>query len=89
METMEEKELFDAEIEARAEALDNRTLYLSNVAYAMDIEQDLVIEIPLADDSVARATLTPADAELLLRQICKVMQIEVPKVPFSESDIPW
>lgn len=92
-ETMEEKEEFDAQIEARGEA----QLYPSKICYAFDIEQDLVVEIPIAGDSVARATLTPNDAAVLLLQICKVMEVEAPalpwfkapSVPFTESDIPW
>ena len=92
-ETNEDKMEFDAQVEARAEA----TLHQSNVAWACDIEQDLVIEIPLNDGSVARATLTPNDAAILLRQICKVMEVEAPALPwfdaptapFTESDIPW
>jgi hypothetical protein len=92
-ETTEDKVEFDAQIEERGEA----TLHQSKICYAFDIEQDLVIEIPIAGDSVARATLTPNDAAVLLRQICKVMEVEAPALPwfdappapFTESDIPW
>lgn len=94
-ETTEDKVEFDAQVEARAEM--EAQLHESKICYAMDIEQDLVIEIPIAGDSVARATLTPNDAAILLRQICKVMEVECPALPwfdappapFTESDIPW
>jgi hypothetical protein len=92
-ETTEDKVEFDAQVEERGEA----TLLQSKICYAFDIEQDLVIEIPLNDGSVARATLTPDNAAVLLRQICKVMEVEAPALPwydaptapFTESDIPW
>lgn len=98
-ETNEEKMEFDAQVEANAEML-----HQSNEAWALDIEQDLVIEIPLNDGSVARATLTPDNAARLLKQICKVMEVDAPLLPwfdtlhppvdesvahFDESDIPW
>ena len=97
-ETTEDKVEFDAQVDERGET----TLHQSNVAWACDIEQDLVIEIPLNDGSVARATLTPNDAAVLLRQICKVMEVEPPALPWfplgekrnavvvdTDSDIPW
>ena len=95
-ETTEDKVEFDAQVEERGEA----TLLQSNVAWAGDIEQDLVIEIPLPDGSIARATLTPDNAAVLLRQICKVMEVEAPALPwydaptksvarFDGDDIPW
>lgn len=90
-ETDEDKREFDAQVDERGEA----TLHETNVAWALDIEQDLVIEIPLNDGSVARATLTPKSAAVLLRQICEVMELEAPAMPwadappFKESDIPW
>ena len=100
-ETTEDKIEFDAQVEARAEMGEAR-LYQSKICYAFDIEQDLVIEIPIAGDSVARATLTPNDAAILLRQICKVMEVEAPALPWfplgekrnpvvvdTDSDVPW
>jgi hypothetical protein len=89
-ETDDERAEFDAQVDARGEA----QLHESKICSAFDIEQDLVIEIPIAGDSVARATLTPNDAAVLLRQICKVMEVECPALPwfdapFTESDIPW
>lgn len=99
-ETDDEKMEYDAQVEERGEA----TLHQSNVAWAGDIEQDLVIEIPLPDGSIARATLTPDNAAVLLRQICQVMEVEAPALPwydaptaplgksvvrFDGDDIPW
>jgi hypothetical protein len=76
-ETDEERAEFDAQVEERGEAeeADDRVLHHSNVAYALDIEQDLVIEIPLHDGSVARATLSPDLAYQLLNQIRRIVGV--------------
>lgn len=50
-----------------------RLLLESDIAYALDVEQDLVIEIPLAGGSVARATLSPEMAFRLLGQIKQIV----------------
>jgi hypothetical protein len=75
-ETDEERAEFDAQVEERGELhADDRVLHESNVAYALDIEQDLVIEIPLHDGSVARATLSPDLAYQLLNQIRRIVGV--------------
>jgi hypothetical protein len=99
-ETTEDKVEFDAQIDEREQQPD--IIYPAKIAYALDIEQDLVIEIPVPDGYV-RATLHPNDAAVLLRQICAVMQVTPPALPWfpfggekrnpvivdTDSDIPW
>ena len=78
-ETDDEKGEHDALLEewgdrdAAEQDQEPRLLLESDIAYAVDIEQDLVIEIPLANGSVARATLSPEMAFRLLGQIKQIV----------------
>ena len=78
-ETDDEKGEHDALLEewgdrdAAEQDQEPRLLLESDIAYALDVEQDLVIEIPLANGNLARATLSPEMAFRLLEQIKQIV----------------
>lgn len=76
-ETEDEKGEHDALLEewGDRDAEEPRLLLESDIAYASDVEQDLVIEIPLANGNVARATLSPEMAFRLLEQIKQIVGV--------------